>query len=38
VGYNYVASADGQRFLVNVSAEPDTPVAIIDGWQALVKK
>ncbi len=38
VGYNYAVSADGQRFLVNVSAEPDTPVAIIDGWQALVKK
>ena len=37
VGYNYVVSADGQRFLVNVSAEPDTPVAIIDGWQALLK-
>ena len=38
VGYNYAVSADGQRFLVNVSAEPETPVAIIDGWQALLKK
>ena len=38
VGYNYAVSADGQRFLVNVSAEPATPVAIIDGWQALLKK
>ena len=38
IGYNYVVSADGQRFLVNVSAEPATPVAIIEGWQALVRK
>jgi Tol biopolymer transport system component len=38
VGYNYAVSADGQRFLVNVSAESASPVAIIDGWPALVKK
>jgi hypothetical protein len=38
IGYNYAVIADGQRFLVNVSAEPPTPVAVIDGWQALLKK
>ena len=38
IGYNYAASADGQRFLVNVSADPEAPVAIIDGWQALLNK
>ena len=38
IGYNYVVSADGQRFLLNVSAERASPVTIIDGWQALVKK
>ena len=36
IGYNYAVSADGQRILVNASAEPDAPVAIIEGWRALV--
>jgi Tol biopolymer transport system component len=38
VGYHYAVTRDGQRFLVNTTAEPAAPVAVIDGWPALVRK
>ena len=36
----YVVSRDGQRFLVNISAEDESPapITVVLDWQAVAKK
>jgi hypothetical protein len=37
VGYQYAVTRDGQRFLINTSAQSGARIVVVEGWSAALR-